>query len=386
MNFDLTDEQQMLEDSVRQYVDKSYTFESRKRLVAAGGGFSRESWSVFGEMGWLATSIPDSYSGLGFGGVETALIAEQLGRGLVVEPYTLCGLFPASVILHCATEDQKQEWLAGIGSGETLVAVAHSETGSRGSVAQVATTARRRADGCHVLDGRKTVVVGAPVADRVLVVARTAGTAGEESGLSVYLLDPHVEGVRLEPCRLLDGTPAADLVLEGAVVPADALLGAAGQAHDGLQRAVDEAIVALCAETVGSMEDVVALCSDYLKTRRQFGVAIGSFQALQHRMADMAIELMQARATLHRGLAILADTNAADRSAQISGCKAQVLRSAKFVTAQGIQLHGGYGITEDYRVGHHHRRLVLTDAFFGNMEYHLGRYARRIQAEARGVA
>jgi alkylation response protein AidB-like acyl-CoA dehydrogenase len=169
-------------------------------------------------------------------------------------------------------------------------------------------------------------------------------------------------------------------------VPATALLGEEGKAYPGLQRAVSEAIVALCAETVGGMEDVIALCADYLKTRQQFGVPIGSFQALQHRMADMAIELMQARATLHRGLAALADPALADVSTVISGCKAQVTRSARFVTAQGIQLHGGYGITEEYRVGHHYRRLVLADAWFGNLDYHLGRYAARIQAEARALA
>ena len=386
MNFDLTEEQQMLQDSAKRYVDKTYTFEARTKLVRENGGFSRATWQTFAEMGWLAAPIPEAYSGLGFSAVETSLIAEQIGRGLVLEPFTMCGVFPATVVLHCAAEAQKEELSAGIACGAMLVAVAHGEGDARGRVAHVTTSAKRQADGSYWLNGRKTLVVGAPVADRILVVARTAGEMADEQGISLFLLDPKVVGVKLEACKLLDGTPAGDLVLKDARVPASALLGSEGAAYAGLQRAVDEAIVSLCAETVGAMEDVLALCSEYLKTRKQFGVAIGSFQALQHRMADMAIETSQARATLHRALAAFADPAISDLSVVISGCKAQVMRSAKFVTAQGIQLHGGYGITEEYRVGHHYRRLVFTDAAFGNMEYHLNRYARAIQAEARSMA
>jgi alkylation response protein AidB-like acyl-CoA dehydrogenase len=384
MNFQLTDEQQMLQDSARLYVDKSYTFEERGRLVRLGGGFARSTWLSFGEMGWLSAPIDPQYSGLGFGAVETSLIAEQVGRGLVLEPYTLCGVFPASVLSHCGDEEHKLAALPGVGSGETLVAVAHSEEEARGCVSHVGTTATRDPGGDYVLNGRKTLVVGAPVAAKLLVVARTAGTTRDEAGISVFLLDRGTEGLTLEPYRLVDGTPAADLVLDGAVAPADSRIGREGLAYAGLQLAIDEAIVSLCAELIGGMQDVLALCSDYLKTRKQFGVAIGSFQALQHRMADMAIEMSQGRATLYRGLAALANPASADRSVVISGCKAQVTRSAKFVTAQGIQLHGGYGITEEYRVGHHYRRLLLADPICGNSAYHLGRYARHIQAQARG--
>lgn len=334
-------------------------------------------------MGWLAASIAEAYSGLGFSAVETALIAEQLGRGLVLEPYTQCAVLPAAVVSHCASESQKEAILAAIGRAEKLIAVAHSEAPSRGNVAQVSTTAVRQADGSYLLNGRKTLVVGAPVADQIIVVARSSGEANAESGISVFLIDVETPGVTLQAYKLLDGTPAADLTLNGVILEANALLGEEGAAYSGLQSAIDEAIVALCAETVGGMDDVIALCADYLKVRKQFGVAIGSFQALQHRMADMAIEASQARATLHRALAALADESLTDRSVIISGCKAQVARSAKFVTAQGIQLHGGYGITEEYRVGHHYRRMVLTDALFGNQDYHLSRYARHIQSQPR---
>ncbi len=386
MNFTLTEEQRLLQESAQVYVNKSYTFEARSRLVKEAGGFSLATWRSFAEMGWLAAAIPEIHSGLGFSEVETALIAEQIGRGLVLEPLTMCGTFPAAIVKHCANETQNSKLLADIGSGEKLLAVAHSERDARGQVKWVTTTAARQRDGSYLLNGRKTLVVGAPIADQILVTARTQGSVDDENGISIFSVDKNTAGAKLEPYRLLDGTPAADLRLEEVVLPEAALIGTEGDAYLGLQRAVDEAIVSLCAETVGSMQDVLALCSDYLKTRKQFGVTIGSFQALQHRMADMAIEMSQARATLHRALAALADTTLKDASVVISGCKAQITRSAKFVTAQGIQLHGGYGITEEYRVGHHYRRLLITDALFGNLEYHLNRYAVRIQNDARAAA
>jgi alkylation response protein AidB-like acyl-CoA dehydrogenase len=385
MNFVLSDEQQMLLDSARQYIDRSYTFEHRKQVVKRGG-FERPTWRSFGEMGWLAASIPLAQEGLGFSAVETALIAEQIGRGLVLEPYTLCGVFPAAVVNHCGTEDQKATVLPAIGSGQVFTAVAYGEQDARGCVAHVRASATRQPDGTYLLNGRKTAVVGAPMAERLLVVARTSGSTRDEAGISVFLVERCSAGLTLEPYQLVDGTPAADILMKDVVVPESATIGPEGAAYRRLQLAVDESIVSLCAETVGGMQDVLALCADYLKTRKQFGVPIGTFQALQHRMADMAIEMSQARATLHRALAALANVESADRSVVISGCKAQVTRSAKFVTAQGIQLHGGYGITEEYRVGHHYRRLLLTDAAFGNLEHHLNRYARHIHTQARAMA
>lgn len=380
MNFDLTEEQQMLKDGAARYVEKSYTFDHRGKLARDGGGFSRDTWSTFAEMGWLAAGVPEAHGGLGFSAVETALIAEELGRGLVLEPFVACGLLPAALVRELGTQVQRDELLGAIVSGEQLLAVAHSEPQVRGDLSAIAARAERQGSG-YKLSGRKTLVVGATVADRFLVVARSAGQPGDATGLSVFLLAKDHPGLKVEATRLLDGSPAGELVLDGVSLGDDALLGSADQAFAGLQQALDEAIVAQCAETVGGLEDVLALCSEYLKTRKQFGVPIGSFQALQHRMADMAIETMQARASMQRGLAVLADPGRADRSVVISGCKAQAMRSAKFVTAQGIQLHGGYGITEEYRVGHHYRRLVLADALFGNMEHHLGRYARQIQVE-----
>ncbi|TDN59263.1 hypothetical protein B0G77_8462 [Paraburkholderia sp. BL10I2N1] len=385
MNFDLSDEQQMLQDSVQRFVQKNYTFEHRRKLASRGDGFSRDMWRTFGEMGWLGVAVPEAFGGPGFTAVESALVAEQLGRALVLEPYVMCGVFPAALVTRCASGGQRDALLAEIISGEAVIAVAHSEREARGAVSHVSTTARLIPGGRWRLDGRKTLVVGAPVADRLIVVARVAGGVRDEAGVALFVVDPYEAGVMLEPYRLLDGTPAANMVLDGVTVEATAAVGIPGETLLGLQLAVDEAIVASCAELVGDIDDTIELTSEYLKTRKQFGVPIGSFQALQHRIADMAIDAMQARATLHRALRALADDDAM-RSVEVSGCKAQTIRSGKFVSQQGIQLHGGYGITDEYKVGHHYRRVLIVDALFGNMEYHLNRYARQIQADARAMA
>ena len=351
------------------------------KLARSGGGFSRETWQQFAEMGWLAAAVPEEHGGLGFGPVELALLGEEFGRHLVPEPFNACGVLPAAVLRRVATPAEQASWLAEIVAGEALVAVAHNEPEARGCVNYVACRAQRQPDGGWRLDGHKSLVVGAPAANRLLVVARTGGAVDSVEGVSIFAVSADTQGVRLQMYALVDGSPAADLWLENVVLPADALIGVEGQAAVGLQRAIDASVVLQCAEIVGGTADVLAICSEYLKTRKQFGVPIGSFQALQHRMADMAIEASQARASLHRGLQALTTSSSPSVSVDVSGVKAQVIKSARYVTQQGIQLHGGYGITEEYRVGHHWRRLVLNDALFGSGADHLSRYTARLQDE-----
>lgn len=377
MNFDLNEEQQMLSESVSRFAERSYPFELRLRRASAENGFSRETWRSFAELGWLGASVPEEFGGLGFSTVESAIIAEELGRALVLEPFLLCSFLPAALLLHCAAEQQKADLLPGLAAADVIYAAALSERNTRGSLSGLQTTAAV-ARGSYVLHGHKTLVVGAPVADRFIVTARRAG-GDREDGVSLFLVDKDAPGVRLEKYSLLDGTPAADLHFEEVEVAAEALLGEEGSAFPGLQQAVDESLVIQCAELLGDMEDAIALTADYVKIRKQFGVPIGSFQAVQHRLADMAIELSQARASLHLGLMALS-VSGQNRSEAVSGCKAQVVRSAHFVTTQGIQLHGGYGITEEYKVGHHFRRLMVMNPVLGNGEYHLDRYARSLQS------
>jgi alkylation response protein AidB-like acyl-CoA dehydrogenase len=386
VKFELNDDQRMLQEGAARFFEKSYEFKQRLELARHGGGFSRETWQAFADMGWLAAAIPEQHGGLGFGAIEAAFIAEQVGRHLVLEPFTMCAILPISIIVNVADDAQKDALLPVIASGEQIVAVACSEPEARGNVTHVSCRAERTTAGDWRLNGRKSLVVAAPVADSFLIVARTQGEVDAATGVSVFSIASGVAGLHLEPYALVDGTPAADLVFDDVIVPASALLGQAGVANAGLQQAADEAIVAQCAEAVGGIEDVLALCSEYLKTRKQFGIPIGSFQALQHRMADMAIEASQARASLHLGLQALTQGVPQRRSVDVSGVKAQVLKSARFVTQQGIQLHGGYGITEEYRVGHHWRRLLLTDSLLGSMSYHLSRYAGRIRDDMNGQA
>ena len=382
MNFELSDEQRMLRESVSRFIEKSYTFKVRQNRVANENGFSREAWNTFAEMGWLGVSVPEQFGGLGFSSIETAIIAEELGKGLVLEPYLMCGLFPAAVLVHCAASEHKQRLLPQLTSAETLFAVACSEPDARGDLSRVDTRARPNDDGSYRLDGQKSLVVGAPVADQLIVGARTEGADSLNGEVSLFLVDANTEGVRLDTYSLLDGTPAADMVFTQAIVPSGALLTQREGVLEGLQQAVDETLVAICAELVGDMEDAIPITAEYIKTRKQFGVPIGSFQVLQHRMADMAIELSQARASLHRALAAVTEPEQADRSVTVSGCKAQIFASAYFVTSQCIQLHGGYGITEEYRIGHHFRRLLILDPLFGDRNVHLNRYATHLQKQA----
>ena len=382
MDFELSDEQKMLQESVFRFVEKSYTFKTRQNRATNENGFSPEVWKTFAEMGWLGVSVPEQFGGLGFSSIETAVIAEELGKGLVLEPYLMCGQFPVAVLVNCASTEQNRTLLPRLASGETLFAVACSEPDARGDIAKVSTRAERNPDGSYRLNGHKSLVVGAPIADKLIVSARIDGGQARDGGVSLFIVDTNTEGVRLDSYKLLDGTPAADVAFTQVLVPEGALLSASDDALKGLQLAVDETLVAIFAEIVGDMEDAISLTSEYIKTRKQFGVPVGSFQVLQHRMADMAIEISQARASLHRALAAVTGPERAHCSVTISGCKAQIFSSAHFVTSQSIQLHGGYGITEEYKVGHHFRRLLILDPLFGDKKFHLNRYARHLQQHA----
>ena len=266
-------------------------------------------------------------------------------------------------------------------SGEAVVAAALGEPQARGVIADVALCADRMAGGWR-LDGLKSLVVGAPQAQWLLVSARTSGERNQTAGISVFLVPREQAGITVEGDRLVDWSSAADVRFKDVFVSQEALLGAEGEAFEALQEAVDSTILALCAEAVGAMEGAIKVTAPYLAERKQFGVPIATFQALQHRMADMAIELMQARSAVYGALATFFRPDATARSIAVSGCKAMVTRIGKWTTSQGIQLHGGYGITEEYQVGHYFKRLLVIDALFGRMDHHLNRYADMLVANA----
>jgi alkylation response protein AidB-like acyl-CoA dehydrogenase len=375
MDFTLTEEQTLLRASVRRYLDGEYDFADRRALVEQGGGFSRERWTAFAKMGWLGAGLAEAAGGCGGGAVESAIVLEELGQSLVVEPFLAVAVLAAQLILH-ASRGAAQALLADLVAGIRVIALAHNETGARGRVAYVTCVARPSTRGGYVLDGRKSRVLGGPVADRFIVSARTSGSADDTHGISLFVLAADSPGIQRRDHRLLDGSVACDLVLERVAVEGDQMLGEAGAAFQALRHAHDHAIVGACAEALGVMERATWGTRDYLLQRRQFGVPIGSFQALQHRLADMVIALDQSRAMLHCALSALECEPQDARSHAAAAAKVQIGRAGRFVGGQAIQLHGGVGLTDEYIIGHCLKRLLVIDGCFGNTQFQLSEMAR----------
>jgi len=367
MNFKLNPEQQLLQDSVRRFIDKAYTFEARTALLK--NRLQTKQWDTLATNGWLAAALPEDCGGLGGSILDTALIAHEFGRGLVVEPYLGCAVLAAQTLAAAANAEQKETPLPAIAEGRQRLALAYAEPFSRGNPALVNLRAERRADG-YVLNGRKTLVLGAVGADSLLVSARLADALNDTNGISLFLVDSGNAGLTHHVLPLHDGTEAAELVLDNVHVKADALVGAPGEGLVALEHGLSHAIAALCAELVGVAEKAIELTAEYLKIRKQFGVPIASFQALQHRMADMAAELELSRSMLYVLLYSMENDEPSARRQALSQAKALIGRMAKSVCGQAIQLHGGIGMTEECAVGHYFKRAIVADVLFGNSDQH----------------
>jgi alkylation response protein AidB-like acyl-CoA dehydrogenase len=375
MDFNLSDEQQMLRDAASRFVREQYGFEARRRWVAAAG-WSPERWARYADMGWLALSVPEELGGLGCGFIETAIVAEELGRALALEPFIGCAVLAARLIEKAdapAFVACRGELLEGLAAGTRRVVLAHSEAASRFELDRVSTLARVEGSG-FVLDGVKMMVPAAAGADRLIVSARVEGEAGP--ALALFLV-PH-DAALLHPYPLIDGTRAADVELRSVFVGAQARLSSPGAGLALLEEALDRAALAQVAEALGCMEAVLEMTSEYLKTRQQFGQPIGKFQALQHRMAEMFVEVQETRSILYRGIAHLDGAPAARRQA-VSAAKVMLGSAGRFVGAQGIQLHGGIGVTDEYPIGHYYKRLLVLEKLYGDSDWHLDRF---IQAQA----
>jgi len=368
MNFNLTEEQQLLQDSVRRFAERSYAFAARTALVQAGQGGSAQNWQLFAENGWLAAALPEAGGGLGGSVVDTALIAQQLGRALVIEPYLGCAVLAAQTLAAAASAEQQARWLPGLACGEQRYALAFAEAASNGDPSIVEMQALRSGDG-YVLNGSKTLVLGANGASGYIVSARLHGAQAPHD-IALFLVDATAPGVSARAWLLHDGSRAADLHFAQVRVGDEALLGAPAGGLAALREGLAHAVAALCAELVGAMEKAIEMTAEYLKVRRQFGVPIGSFQALQHRLADMVAELEVARSMLYALLASIENDSAAQRDHTVSMAKSLVGRAAKYVCGQAIQLHGGIGMTEEYAVGHYFKRAVVADLLFGNGDSH----------------
>ncbi len=377
MDFSLSTEQTLLKDSVERFVQDEYEFETRRKLTASEEGFSRDNWAKFAELGWLSMPLAEDYGGLGGGPVETMILMEAFGAGLVVEPYLPTVVLGAGLVEAAGSEAQKQDILPKVAGGEMLLAFAYAEPQSRFNLADIETKAEA-ASGGYSLSGKKSVVFGASSADKILVTARTGGGPRDTDGVSLFLVDADAAGMARRDYRTVDGSRAADLTFDGVKVDGDRLLGAAGGALPAIEAVTDRAIAALCAEAVGGMQVLHDTTNEYLKTRKQFGVPIGKFQVLQHRMVDMFIELEQSR-SMTLMVTLKLDEDEAERKKAASGAKAQIGKGGKFVGAQSIQLHGGMGMTDELKVGHYYKRLMMIDIMFGNTDHHLKRFAALTQ-------
>jgi pimeloyl-CoA dehydrogenase small subunit len=375
MEFALSDEQRLIRDSVERLLAERYAFAQRRRYAAEPDGFGRDLWRRYAELGLLALPFPEKRGGLGGGAVETMIVMEALGRALALEPYLATVILAGGVLRRAGSEAQQRALVAPLIAGDLVLALAHHEPGARYDLAHVQTAARQAGSG-WLLDGRKSLVLHGGSANRLMVSARVHGAASSHEGIALFVVDPEASGVSRRSYPTQDGLRAAEITLDGVRVGEADVIGEAGDAFPVLVRVVEEAIAALCAEAVGAMDALHALTLDYLKQRRQFGVPIGSFQALQHRAVDMLIALEQARSMALFAAMMLDEEDAVERASGISAAKVQIGRSARLIGEAAIQLHGGIGMTAEYAAGHYFKRLTAIDLMFGDADHHQRRLAR----------
>ncbi|AWY40069.1 acyl-CoA dehydrogenase [Pseudomonas putida] len=381
MNFELTDEHKLLAESAERYMRERYVFEERRHTVTSGAHFSRKHWQHFAEMGWLALDIAEADGGVGASSFELTQVMEPLGHGLLLEPVVDSAVLCARILGTSDNTGERQRLLESIASGETVMALAHQEQDARNEYqVQLRSSARRVADG-WALNGQKHRVFHGGVADSLLVSA----ILEDSNEAALFVVDRAAVGMTANTYELIDGSRAADMHLQDVQVT-DANLLLRGEAvQQAIEAGLDRAILALCAASVGSMEAVMAMTADYLKTRVQYGKPLAQFQALQHRMAEMFVETDQARSMLFSAINAFDSGDVETRRQAVSGAKVFIARAHYFVASQGIQLHGGIGTTDEYAVGHHYKAAVLFEKRFGDSDFHLTRAAGNLQQPVGGA-
>ncbi|HXY96012.1 MAG TPA: acyl-CoA dehydrogenase family protein [Steroidobacteraceae bacterium] len=372
MNFAFTEEQIQLRDSLRRYLTATYSLERRRAITRSGTGCDASIWRQFAELGILGLAIPESLGGVGGNAFDAMVVMEELGRALVLEPYLSSALIGAGILVRSGSAPQ-QELLPAVAAGEIRLAFAHGERDSRWRLDAVTARAVREA-GHWVLDGHKAMVTDGAGAHYLVISARTA------SGISLFLVPGASEGMTRTALTTHDGSSVAEVELEGVRVPADGLIGTEGGGLALIEAASEVAVAGLCAEAVGAMDALLALTLEYARTRKQFGVPIGSFQALQHRMADMLLHAELARSMSYLATARLAVSDATERRRAFSAAKFLVGRSARLIGQEAVQLHGGMGVSDELSTSHYFKRLTLINASFGDMDYHLERFGSVLAA------
>ena len=372
MDFSLSEEQQLLKDSVDRFIREEYELAKRRDLVASDDGYSEDNWAKMAELGWLGASLPEEYGGYGGGPVETMVMMEAFGRGLVVEPYFASVVMGGNFLVHGGEEAVKQELLPKLTEGKLKMAFAYAEKQARYDLLDIEFKAEKSGDG-YVLNGEKGVVFHAASADKIVVSARTSGGSRDEAGITVFLVDSGADGLSRRDYPTVDGLRASELSFSN--VAAEAVLGAVDNGLSLIETVVQHGIAAVSAEAVGCMDVLLDTTNEYLKTREQFGQPIGKFQAVQHRMADMFIKCEEARSMCYLATMRLGETDPVERAKTTSATKVQIGESARFVGQQSVQLHGGMGMTDELSVGHYFKRLTMIDTLFGDHNYHLKRYS-----------
>ncbi|MET0606399.1 MAG: acyl-CoA dehydrogenase family protein [Beijerinckiaceae bacterium] len=371
MDFDLTDEQRLLKDSVDRLLDGAYgDFAKRDTYQAEPKGHADAMWARYAELGLLGLPFAEADGGFGCGPVETMIVMEAIGRTLAVEPYLSGVILAGGLIARAASAEQKAEIIPKIVEGSMLLSFAWQEPQARYDLFDIATTAKRDEEK-WIIDGRKRIVAFGDSAHRLILPARSSGARRDRDGVSLFLVDPKAKGVTINAYQTQDGLRAADVVLDGVRVEARALVGPQGAALPIIEQAVDSTLAALCAEAVGAMEEAHRLTIEYLKTRQQFGVAIGAFQSLQHRAADMLIALEQARSMAMYAAMMANDSDRSAARQAVAMAKVQINKSARLIGQEAIQLHGGIGMTFEYKVGHLFKRLTMIETMFGDTAHHL---------------
>jgi len=375
MDFSLTEEQQMLQDSVERFLEKNYSFELRRSMVNERQAMSEEVWKGFAELGLLGVPFSEEYGGFGGGGIETMLVMEALGRHLVMEPYLSTVVMVGGLVDIGAADWQKKILLPGIVGGSMLLSFAHYERESRFDLGRVGTTAK--ADGNNwVLEGKKTLVLNAPVAEKLIVSARTQGEAGDRDGVTLFIVECDEENLGGQEYPLFDGSRALDVQLNSVRVGPESVIGTINGAMPLIELIADRTMAALCAEAVGLMGMLYSMTLEYLKTRQQFGVPIGKFQVLQHRTVDMLINLEEARSMAILAAGKVDSDNVFERRRAVTAAKALIGRAGRYVGQEAIQLHGGMGMTDELPVGHYVKRLAAIDILFGDAAYQRAQFAQ----------
>ena len=372
MDFNYTEEQQMLADAVGRWLENVYDFDSR-RTFAASPTLSDANWSGLAELGVLGINVPQEWGGLGGTAVETLIVMQAFGRALLVEPFVQTAVIAARLVGQAGSAAQKEALLPEIAVGARRLALATLEPRARFDLAHIETTAKRRGN-AYVIEGHKAVVPSGDSAHTLIVSARTAGATNDTSGVTLFLVDASAPGLTIRGFPTIDSLRAAEVTLAGVEVYSEAILGPLDAGFELLEFGVDQGIAALCAESVGAMERLLELTIEHLRTRQQFGKPIGCFQSLQHRVADMATAIEQARS-----VALLAASRAdhperLERRRAISAAKAMMGRAGRLVGQQAVQLHGGMGMTDELAVGHYFKRLTCMDVTWGNVEHHVELY------------